>query len=227
MADCLAGTPSTVATVAPEQDLGYLNSRSVTFDRLQPQWGNTRVAMFGDSITEAMDTNAISPLVAPMGINGGTMRDFFGRANRSLVAGSPLSRRGAGCIWALGVNDTQYEYATGSPQNPPFLIDLFAAWATPPWIIVKILPINETMYHSQGGQTTALTNARIDAVNAHTQSVFGGRTGFVIVDAKASLVDSSGQLAAANTIDGLHLLPAGYSILTPQIKAAGVTLGFW
>lgn len=218
--DCLAGTPSTVATVGAEQDLGYLNSRSVTFDRLQPQLDNTRIPMFGDSLTEAMDTYAINPLIVNMGINGGTMRDFFGRANRSLVSGSPISRRGGGCIWMLGINDTQYEYQTGSPQNPPYLIDLAAAWMTGKWIIVKILPVNEALY-------SGVTNAQIDAVNAHIQSVFGGRSGFVIVDAKSTLAPS-GQLLAAYTIgDGLHLSAAGDAVIAASIQAAGVTNGMW
>lgn len=116
--DCLAGTPSTVALVSAEQDFGYLNSRSITFDRLQGQLRDTSVPMYGDSITEAMDVSQIGANVVNMGINGSTMRDFFGRANRSLINGNPISRHCAGAIFAMGVNDTQYEYATGNPPRP-------------------------------------------------------------------------------------------------------------
>ena len=219
-ADCLGGTPSIVATVAAEQDLDYLNSRTVTFDRLQPQLPTNRIPMFGDSITEAMDTSAISPLIVNMGINGSTMRDFFGRANRSSIAGSPISRVTVlGCIWALGINDTQYEYQTGAPQNPPYLIDLFSAWATGNWIVIKILPVNETMY-------SGITNVHIDAVNAEITTDFAARTGFIIVDAKSTLAPA-GQLLPAYTIDGLHLSAAGYAALEPLVTAAGHTQGWW
>ena len=224
--DNLAGTPSIVSTVSAEQDLGYLNSRSVTFDRLQPQLSSMAIPMYGDSITEAMDGSQIGPHVVLMGINGSTMRDWFGRVNRSLVAGPAISRNSQADVWAMGVNDTEYEYYTGSPQNPPYLIDLAAAWMTGKWVIVKILPINETMFWAQSGcpMCTALTNARIDAVNTHTQTVFAGRSGFAIVDAK-SVLAPSGQLLPAYTIDGLHLSAAGYAQLYPLIQAALVSLG--
>lgn len=86
-------------------------------------------------------------------------------------------------------------------------------------MIIKILPINETMYWTNGGQTTALTNARIDAVNAHTQSIFSGVSGAVLVDAKSALAPS-GQLLPAHTIDGLHLSASGYAVLIPLIQTA-------
>lgn len=211
-ADNLAGTSSTVATVSAEQDLGYLNSRSVTFDRLEPQLSSMSIPMYGDSITEAMDASQIGPHVVLMGINGGTMRDWFGRVNRSLVSGPAVIHSSQAGIWALGINDTQYEYQTGAPQNPPYLVDLAAGWMTGKWVIIKILPVNETMY-------SGVTNAQIDAVNAHTQTVFGGRSGFAIVDAK-SVLAPSGQLLPAYTIDGLHLSAAGYAQLYPLIQAA-------
>lgn len=214
--DCLAGTPSTVSTVSAEQDLGYLNSRSVSFDRMQSQARDGYIPLYGDSITEAMDVTQISDLIIPMGVNGGTMRDWFGRVNRTPISGTPLSRRASACIWFLGINDTQYEYQHSAPQNPPYLIDLAAAWMTGKWVIVKILPVNETMYSS-------VTNSQIDAVNAHTQTVFGSRTDFAIVDAK-SVLAPSGQLLPAYTTDGLHLSAAGYALLYPLIGAALSTL---
>lgn len=221
--DCLAGTHTTVALVAPEQDLNYLNSRSVTFDRQQTQLRDTSIPMFGDSITEGMDVSQLSPNVVNMGINGSTMRDFFGRANRSLINGNPIARHCQGCIFALGVNDTQYEYATGVPQDPPYIYDLLKLWITGKWVIVKILPVNETMYQAGGG-STFLTNANIDAVNAHTQSIFSGVSGIALVDAKSTLAPA-GQLLPAYTLDGLHLSGAGYAALYPLIISAMTSLG--
>lgn len=217
--DNLAGTPSSAALVSAEQDLAYLHSRTITFDRLQTQLRPTSVPFYGDSITEAMDGSQIGPNVVLMGINGSTMRDFLGRVNRSLINGTSIVHNSPAAGFAMGVNDTQYEYATGNPQDLPFLIDEIAAWMTGKWVIIKILPINESMYWTNGGQTAALTNARIDAVNAHTQAVFGNRPGFVIVDAKAALAPN-GQLLPAYTIDGLHPSAAGYAVLYPMIQAA-------
>lgn len=210
--DNLAGTPGSAVTIAAEQDLGYLNSRSVTFDRLQSQLQDTSIPRYADSIGEAMDVSQIGSHVVNMGINGSTLRDFLGRVNRSLVSGSPIVHHSAAAILAIGINDTQYEYQHGAPQNPPYLIDLAAGWMTGKWVIVKILPVNETMYHS-------VTNAQIDAVNAHIQAVFGNRPGFAIVDAKAVLAPN-GQLDPANTIDGLHLSAAGYAKYYPLEQAA-------
>jgi lysophospholipase L1-like esterase len=210
--DNLAGTPGSAVTIAAEQDLGYLNSRSVTFDRLETQLRTTSIPMYGDSITEAMDGSQIGPNVVLMGINGGTIRDFLGRVNRSLLGGTAIVHHSAAAIFALGINDTQYEYQHGAPQNPPYLMDLACGWMTGKWVIIKILPVNETMYSS-------VTNASIDAVNAHTQVIFGSRSGFVIVDAK-SVLAPDGQLLPAYTIDGLHLSAAGYAQLYPLIQAA-------
>lgn len=210
--DNLAGTPASAVTIAAEQDLGYLNSRSVTFDRLQPQLRGTSIPMYGDSITEAMDVSHIGPNVVAMGINGSTIRDFLGRVNRSLVSGPSIIHNCQAGILALGINDTQYEYQHGAPQNPPYLIDLAAGWMTGKWVIIKILPVNEAMY-------TGVTNAQIDAVNAEFDFDFGGRSGFVIVDAK-SVLAPSGQLLPAYTIDGLHLSAAGYAQLYPLIQSA-------
>lgn len=216
--DCLAGTsPGVIATMSQEQDLGYLNSRSVTFDRLQGQLRDGYIPRYADSIGEAMDTSQISPLIVNLGINGSTIRDFLDRVNRPPLVGAAMVHRASACIFALGINDTQYEDQTGAPQNPPYLIDLAAAWMTGKWVIVKILPVNEAMYHS-------VTNAQIDAVNAHTQAVFGDRPGFAIVDAKAALAPT-GQLDPANTIDGLHLSAAGYAKYYPLEQAALASLG--
>lgn len=215
--DCLAGTSATASVIAAEQDLNYLNSRSVTFDRLQSQLRNTSVPMYGDSITEAMDVSQLSANVVNMGINGSTMRDFLGRVNRTPTSGTPIVHHCAGAIFALGINDTQYEYQHSAPQNPPYLIDLISGWMTGKWVIVKILPINSTMYSS-------VTNASIDAVNAHTQTVFAGRSGFALVDAKSTLAPS-GDLLPAYTLDGLHLSAAGYAQLYPLIQTAMTTLG--
>lgn len=215
--DCLAGTPSSATVISLEQDMSYLNSRSVTFDRLQGQLRDTSIPMYGDSITEAMDTSQIDVNIVNMGINGSTMRDFLDRVNRTPITGTPIVHHCAGAIFALGINDTQYEYQNGDSQNPPYLIDLISAWMTGKWVIVKILPINESMY-------TAVTNADIDAVNAHTQSVFSSRTNFAIVDAKSTLAPS-GQLLQTYTIDGLHLSAAGYAQLYPLIQTALTSLG--
>lgn len=214
--DNLAGTPASAVTIAAEQDLGFLNSMSVTFDRLETQLRTTSIPMYGDSITQAMDVSQIGPNIVNMGINGSTIRDFLGRVNRSLLGGAAISRHSAAAIFAIGINDTQYEYQHGAPQNPPYLMDLAAGWMTGKWVIIKILPVNETMYSS-------VTNASIDAVNAHTQAVFGGRSGFAIVDAK-SMLAPSGQLLPAYTIDGLHLSAAGYAQLYPLIQAALASL---
>jgi lysophospholipase L1-like esterase len=215
--DNLAGTPATVSTISAEQDLNYLNSRSVTFDRLQPQLTSAAVPIYGDSITEAMDTGLIGPNVIGMGINGSTLRDFFGRVNRTPVSGVPIIHNCAAGILALGINDIQYEYQAGSPQNVPYMIDLLSGWMTGHWIIVKVLPINESLY-------SGVTNAQIDAVNAHTQSVFGKRAGFAVVDAKSTLAPN-GQLLPAYTIDGLHLSAAGYAKLYPLIQTAAASIG--
>ncbi len=207
-------------TIAAEQDLDTLNTMTVTFDRLQPQLDNSYIPWFGDSITAEQNTNAISPKIVNMGINGSTMRDFFGRANRSAISGSPLARRTTvGCVWALGLNDTQYEDQHGSPQNPPYLIDLFAAWATDNWLVIKIRPVNETMY-------SGVTNAQIDAVNAEIDTKFGGRAGFTVIDLKSTLAPS-GQLLPAYTIDGVHLSAAGVAAEQAVVAPAGHAAGFW
>lgn len=217
MTDNLNGTPATAVTIGDEQDLDYLNSREVTFDRLQPQLRSTSIPIYGDSITEAMDVSQIGPNVVNMGINGSTIRDFLGRINRSLVNRAPIIHNCAAGIFALGVNDTQYEDQHGAPQNPPYLVDLALGWMTGKWVIVKILPVNESMY-------SGVTNAQIDAVNAEIEADFGNRSGFGAVDAK-SVLAPSGQLLPAYTIDGLHLSAAGYALLYPLITAAIVSLG--
>jgi lysophospholipase L1-like esterase len=216
--DNLAGTPASSVTISAEQDLNYLNGREVTFDRLQAQLRSTSVPMYGDSITEGMDVSQIGPNVVNMGINGSTMRDFLGRVNRKPANGTPIVHHAAGAIFALGLNDTQYEYQHGSPQNPPFLIDEISGWMTGKWIIIKILPVNEALYSS-------VKNADIDAVNTHMQAVFGNRPGFAIVDAKSVLAPNGQLLPQYSVGDGVHPSAAAYSQLYPMIQAAAASIG--
>lgn len=220
--DCLAGTPQAVFLPPGEMDMDHWNARVLSFSRMQGSLRAGSVPIYGDSITEAMDTSQINSIVVSMGIAGDTMRGWFNRVNQTPLTGNLADniahRAGAG-ILALGINDICWEKAHGSPQNSPFMFDLFKLWATGKWIIVAPLPINESMFFG-------CLNSDIDSVVSHIQSIYAGNPNFVVVNAKSALAPQ-GQLLPSYTYDGCHLSPAGYAQLFPLIVSAGQSLSLW
>jgi lysophospholipase L1-like esterase len=213
--DCLAGIAPVPlpSMVSAEQNIPFYDVRNVEFDRIHPNAPAGSVVFIGDSIMAGMTVSDITPFGLNMGISGDTLRGIMRRLNR-MGADNVLHRAGCGVILA-GINDLCYpgEWAAGNVQ---YLYDMFFAQATGKWIIVHILPINESMFYST-------TNTRIDAINAYIDTkVAAAPAGvFTVVDVKAQLAPE-GQLLPEYTPvgDGCHLSAAGYAILKQAIKNA-------
>lgn len=211
--NCLAGTvPTQTAWItASEQNVPYFTGKCSYFERLMDGCPTGSIPVFGDSIIEGMDINQLSPIAVNLGIGGDTMRGILTRFRTNA---SEIAHRASCSVLAIGINDICVENnaAHGNGANLPYMLDFLSAWMTGKWVIVKVLPINESMF-------SGTTNALIDSFNAYLQTKFDGRAGFTVVDLKAALAPS-GQLAAANTIDGLHLSAAGKAIWINSVRAA-------
>lgn len=206
--DCLAGPKPTIpAMIGAEQDLNYYNSRCVSFDRQHLNAPAGSIPFIGDSITEGMALSSVTPYALNMGINGDTMRGVLNRLGRG-GAGSVLHRAGA-AVLMIGINDICYE-KSNAYANCTFMWDLLSPWLTGKWVLVKVLPINENMFHST-------TNATIKRINDYMYLRYMGR--FPIVDVTEQL-SLNGQLNPAYTLDGCHLNGAGYEVLAPAITEA-------
>lgn len=209
--DCLAGTlPTPMPVMIPaEQDISYYDKKVFSFNRIHLNSPPGSIVFLGDSITEGMAINSVSPYGLNFGISGDTMRGVLNRIN-SLGSQNTIHRAGAGVL-LIGINDICFE-GVNAYGNCTFMWNLLASWMTGKWVIVLTLPINETMF-------TATTNAEIDSINDYAKTKFANRAGFTVIDTKPTLAPS-GQLLPAYTIDGIHLSATGYDALRPLIKAA-------
>lgn len=210
--DCLAGVaPGFLPAMAPTaQDISYYNARCAYFDRMAGTVPPGSVLLIGDSHFDGVCPTSIHPAAVGYGIGGDTWRGLLNRVNRG-GANNPIHRAGA-CVLLLGVNDISWEgsnYAT----NIPYMIDMLAPWMTGRWVVCKIMPIDEARF------SPPVTNAKIDTINGYLQTKFHGRSGVVVMDMKPDLAPT-GQLLPQYSVDGLHLGPAGYSILAARIAAA-------
>lgn len=212
--DCLAGpTPYIPVMIPAEQEPGvtppfkHYHDRVVSIDRQHQKAPADSIVFYGDSIVEGFPLNLIQPAgVLNFGIASDTMRGMLNRLGRP----NDVLHRAAAGIMLIGINDICYE-GSNAYLNCTFMWDLLAQWMTGKWVIVKVLPINESMFHST-------TNAVIDSINAYIDTKFSGRSGFAVVDTKPVLAPT-GQLDPAYTPDGLHPTNA-YDLIAPMISSA-------
>lgn len=180
---------------------------------------------FGDSLIQAMPISLASPFGVNLGYGGSSMRRMFHHMKRAPYLAA-LGRAGAGVV-LIGANDIGNVGYYGSRATAaetvvnPMFSSFLKNWITGPWVIIKPLPGDARVSGFPSDYNTAM-----DIVGDGIDTAFAGVSNVAVVDAWATLVDSSGNLATANHIgDGQHLSKAGYAILCPLIASALASLG--
>lgn len=210
--DCLGSFPSIPGMIDPETY--HYAASNVYSARRATNTHDGSVLFYGDSITEAMAVNDITPFGINMGIGGQYLRGLLNGINTG--TNDPIHRAGA-CVVCIGVNDLGSAYYA-SKQNAADTVvwmweNQFSPAITGKWVIIKILPVDTSLNPS-------VLNSQIVTVNTYLQNKFSGNTNVRLVDVNATLAPSGVLLPQYHIGDGLHLSAAGYSVLKPAIKAA-------
>lgn len=210
--DCLGTLPSLPGMMDPETYHYYASNTYSS--RRATNTPDGSVLFYGDSITEAMAVNDITPFGVNMGIGGQYMRGLLNGINTG--ANDPIHRAGA-CVVCIGVNDLGSSYYA-SKQNAADTVvwmweNQLAPAMTGKWVVVKILPVDTALNPS-------VLNSQIVTVNTYLQNKFQNNTNVRLVDVNATLAPSGVLLSQYHIGDGLHLNGAGYAVLKPAIKSA-------
>jgi hypothetical protein len=197
------------------------------YDRKMWHCPDGTIIVLGDSIVQDMIGSKISRFVETFGVGGETLRRCFNR-----IARGGLIHRAGAVVLATGINDLANFTYNGqyTPQQlangNAYLHAALAAQATGKWVIRDILPVDEPVLCATVNAGYAGMNVKIDLTNQAIRAAWANSAAQVaFVGLREQLVDSSGNLADANHIDGMHLSRAGDDIQCASIKAALQALG--
>jgi lysophospholipase L1-like esterase len=167
------------------------------------------VVFLGDSITEGGHWSEIfgSGEIVNRGIGGDTTRDVLDRIEQIYV----LQPRKL--FLMIGVNDLNQHLPTATTlANYQTLFDGFAAHLPRTKIYVQsVLPVNRQWYGGAKNQAVAALNAFLKNECA--------KRGYIFIDLTPIFSDVNGELRAAQSNDGIHLLGSGYRLWRDRIKA--------
>ncbi len=209
-------TPSTVRV--PDR-AGKLRSRNAnTRLAAQPRTGE-RVIFMGDSITEGWNLRTSFPDqdFVNRGIGGQLTWQMVSRFPQDVLAHKPDA-----VVILAGTNDI------GGSMPPDIIVANIrsmveaAKSAGARVVVCSILPVTDALAipgNPQLVRTTKRPPGVILEVNALLRRM-AEEEGISFVDLHQALADDKGFLPAALTVDGLHLKPEGYAVISPIVLSA-------
>lgn len=203
----------------PPDRAGKLRSRNAN-NRLaeQPESGE-RVIFMGDSITEGWNLRTSFPGqdFVNRGIGGQLTWQMVSRFPQDVLANKP-----AAVVILAGTNDI------GGSMPPDIIVSNIrsmveaAKSAGARVVLCSILPVTDALA-TPGNPQLVRTAKRppgvILEVNALLRKM-AEEEGISFVDLHQALADDKGFLPAALTVDGLHLKPEGYAVISPIVLSA-------
>lgn len=208
--------PSTVR--APDR-AGRLRSRNAN-NRLaaQPRTGE-RVIFVGDSITEGWNLRTSFPDqdFVNRGIGGQLTWQMVSRFPQDVLAHKPDA-----VVILAGTNDI------GGSMPPDIIVSNIrsmveaAKIAGARVVVCSVLPVTDALA-TPGNPQLARTIKRPPAVILEVNALLRKMAedeGVSFVDLHLALADEHGALPAALTVDGLHLKPEGYAVISPLVLQA-------
>jgi lysophospholipase L1-like esterase len=178
-----------------------------------PPPASQRVVFLGDSITDFWRLNEYFPGrdFVNRGISGQTTAQILGRFLPDVAALRP-----AAVLILAGTNDLAHGITVQEIEdNLTAMGDLAKQHSIKP-VFASLLPVSD--YHKDADPSWERTIARpprlIQQVNAWLQD-YCRRENFGYVNYYAALVDSSGQIPADSSDDGLHPNARGYRLMSP------------
>jgi lysophospholipase L1-like esterase len=224
-----AATPETKAVPAPAAapvsawqrqlderlltDFGWLaRYKEADVALAPPAAGEDRVVFMGDSITEGWHFDAAfkgKPYVN-RGISGQTTPQMLVRFRQDVIDLKPKV-----VIVLAGINDIAANTGPMTLEQTEGNLASMAELAAANHIRVvmcSVLPAYDFPWHP--GMTPA---PKVVALNAWIKA-YAAERGHVYVDYYAAMKDERGGLPASLSSDGVHPLPAGYSIMAPLVE---------
>jgi lysophospholipase L1-like esterase len=191
--------------------------------KLLPPGKLPRVVFLGDSITDSWRLNEYftGRDFINRGIGGQTTIQMLGRFMDDVVALHP-----AAVLILAGTNDIGQGAPPGAIENNLAMLgDLAKTHAIKP-LFASILPVGD--YHKDTDARYEMTKthppAAIQEINRWLQAYCRSQ-GFVYVDYYAAMIDTSFQMQADLSDDGLHPNAKGYRVMSPiALEAVGRVL---
>ena len=165
-----------------------------------------KVVFVGDSITQGGLWNELFPgvYVANRGIGGNTTSDILARMDQ-VIKLNPEK-----LFVMVGVNDLNYKLPTNvAIKNYSDIFNLVDKNLPKTQVYIQsVLPVNDKWKMAD--------NTHIPELNAALKSQADQR-GYTYIDLHTSFLDTSGQLRANLSNDGIHLLGTGYELWRREI----------
>jgi lysophospholipase L1-like esterase len=178
-----------------------------------PSPEENRVVFMGDSITEGwhIDESFPGKPYVNRGISGQTTPQMVLRFRPDVIALQPKA-----VVILAGTNDIAGNTGPETPEEIEDNIASMADLATANHIRVVLCSILPAFDYSwQPGLTPA---PKIIALNTWIKN-YAASKGYVYVDYHTAMKDERDGLPAALSKDGVHPLPAGYSVMAPLAEA--------
>jgi len=178
-----------------------------------PAAGEDRVVFMGDSITEGWKIGESFPgkPYINRGISGQTTPQMLVRFRQDVIALKPKV-----VVILAGTNDIA---GNTGPETPEQIEDNLASMADLATanhirvVLCSILPAFD--FNWRPGMAPA---PKILAINAWMKA-YAAQKGYVYVDFHTAMKDERDGLPATLSRDGVHPLPAGYTVMTPLVDA--------
>jgi acyl-CoA thioesterase-1 len=186
--------------------------------KMVPSAKGQRIVFMGDSITDGWRLNEYFPgrELVNRGISGQSTNHMLGRFHQDVLSLAPR-----GVVILAGTNDLSGNIALNQiEENLTMMGDLAKAYGIRV-AMASLLPVSD--YHKDmdpsNERTITRPPANIQALNrwieAHCKS-----EGFIYVNYYAVMVDSTGQMQADLSDDGLHPNAKGYRVMSPLAEDA-------
>jgi lysophospholipase L1-like esterase len=179
----------------------HIQARADLFERLEAKPGG--IVLLGDSLTERGEWRELLERddILNRGIAGDTARGARSRLDPVIRARPRL------VVIMLGINDLEAGRAPADVAADIDEIVIVLRQRLPDVRIVLqgVLPMRDV------GRGLGVSLQAVDDLDARIASL-AKRHRATFVDVRSQLVDSSGQLSAATTQDGVHLNGAGYAL---------------
>ncbi|MEG1963361.1 MAG: GDSL-type esterase/lipase family protein [Clostridia bacterium] len=189
--------------------------RALKFDKDNLQLKQADVVFVGDSITEGYNLETYFPNknYVNRGISGDKSGGVLNRINSNVIALAPKK-----IVLLIGTNDMHDNIsATQVFENTKATILEICSNLPQCVVFVEgIYPINENM---DGYSRGLELNKKFCQVNANLAALANGKN-IIYIDTYNALLDKTNNLTPAYTRDGLHLLPAGYDVVTKLLTKA-------
>jgi hypothetical protein len=246
--DCLPTWAATGAVTGwsyasiPANDPDNASANLSTYDTSCNNSPDGTIVALGNSIVQYNTFSGISG-VLNLGYSGETMRRLIYRLNSHAAHRNIMKRAGA-VILHTGVVDISYykdnyppELGASGNHNSSGMVEYYfrdlASRMGGKWVIMGVLPINETQAQTNTGQSYAGFNAEVTRMNTGIKNALQTycTASYVFIDppvAMPALFDANGNLRPEHDTnnDAIHPNTACYTnIINPAIQAALTSLG--